>query len=302
MKVALIVPTLNAGHIWKEWLDALSHQTCRGDIELVIDSDSTDDTVQLAEAAGFVAHRIRRKDFNHGATRQFGVHLAPDADVLVFLTQDAILAYPNSMELIVNCFRDVQVGAAYGRQLPRKVANPIEAHSRLFNYPDHSQVKSFEDRKKFGIKTAFISNSFAAYRRAALEEIGGFPAQVIFGEDTYVAAKILMKGWKVAYCADAQVYHSHDYTLLQEFRRYFDVGVFHAREPWLQAEFGSAGGEGLRYVASEVNFLVKSNFLLIPSALMRNGFKLLGYRLGKHERFLPNALKRQLSMHNTYWQ
>ena len=79
MKVALIVPTLkNAGHIWKELLDALGQQTLRGDIELVIDSDSTDDTVKLAEAAGIVVHGISRKDFNHGATRQLGVHLAPD--------------------------------------------------------------------------------------------------------------------------------------------------------------------------------------------------------------------------------
>ncbi len=302
MKVALIVPTLNAGHIWKELLDALGQQTLRGDIELVIDSDSTDDTVKLAEAAGIVVHGISRKDFNHGATRQLGVHLAPDADVLVFLTQDAILACPNSIERIVDCFKDAQVGAAYGRQLPRKVANPIEAHARLFNYPVLGQVRTFEDRKRLGIKTAFISNSFAAYRRAALEEVGGFPAHVIFGEDMYVAAKLLINGWKVAYCADAQIYHSHDYTLSQEFRRYFDIGVFHTQEPWIQAEFGSAGSEGMSYVVSELKYLAKANFLLIPSALIRTGFKLLGYRLGKLERLLPNALKRRLSMHNTYWQ
>lgn len=301
MKIALIVPTLNAGHIWKEWLDALSQQTLRGDIELVIDSDSTDDTALVAEAAGIMVHRIRRKDFNHGATRQFGARLTPDSDLLVFLTQDAILAHPKTIERIVDCFKEPRVGAAYGRQLPHKEANPIEAHARFFNYPNISQVKTFEDRVRLGIKTAFISNSFAAYRRAALEEVGGFPAHVILSEDTYVAAKMLMKGWKVAYCADAQVYHSHDYTLLQEFRRYFDVGVFHAREPWIQAEFGGAGGEGMRYVISELEYLVKANFLLIPSALMRTGFKLLGYRLGKLERLWPNAVKRQLSMHNNYW-
>lgn len=302
MKVALIVPTLNAGNIWKEWLDALSQQILRGDLELVIDSDSSDDTVLLAEAAGLVTHRIKRKDFNHGATRQFGVHLVPDADIFIFLTQDAVLAYPNAIELIVECFKYTQVGAAYGRQLPRKLAKPIEAHARLFNYPGHSQIMSFEDRKKFGIKTAFISNSFAAYRRTALEDIGGFPAHVILSEDTYVAAKMLMKGWEVAYSADAQVSHSHDYTLLQEFRRYFDVGVFHARESWIQAEFGGAGGEGMNYVISELKYLAKANFLLIPQALIRTGFKLFGYRLGKLERLLPNVLKKKLSMHDNYWQ
>lgn len=302
MKIALIVPTLNAGHSWSEWLDALSQQTLRGEIELVIDSDSTDDTARCAEAAGMVVHRIRRKDFNHGATRQFGVRLAPDADLLVFLTQDAILADPMAIESIADCFEDPQVGAAYGRQLPHRGANPIEAHARLFNYPDQSQVKSFEDRKKFGIKTAFISNSFAAYRGAALEEVGGFPAHVILSEDTYVAAKMLVNDWKIRYCADAQVYHSHGYTFLQEFRRYFDIGTFHAQEPWIQAEFGGAGGEGMRYVLSELKYLVRANPLLILSALLRTGFKFLGYRLGKQEHSLANPIKRRLSMHKNYWQ
>lgn len=302
MKIALIVPTLNAGPGWSGWLDALSQQTLRGEIELVIDSDSTDDTARFAEAAGMVVHRIRRKDFNHGATRQFGVRLAPGADILVFLTQDAILANPKAIESIVDSFKDPEVGTAYGRQLPHRGANPIEAHARLFNYPKQSQVKSLEDKEKFGIKTAFLSNSFAAYRCTALAQVGGFPSDVIFGEDSCVAAKMLMKDWKVAYCADAQVYHSHAYTFLQEFRRYFDVGVLHAREPWIQTEFGGAGGEGMRYVLSELEYLVKEKPQLIPSALLRTGFKLLGYRLGKRERLLSNAVKRRLSMHKNYWQ
>jgi len=302
MKIALIVPTLNAGPAWSEWLHALGQQTARCQIELIIDSDSTDQTAEFARAAGMVVHQIRRKDFNHGATRQLGVHLALGADFLLFLTQDAILAKPKAIESIVDSFKDPKVGAAYGRQLPHQGANPIEAHARRFNYPEQSQVKSFEDKERFGIKTAFLSNSFAAYRYTALAQVGGFPSDVIFGEDSYVAAKMLMKGWNIAYCADAQVYHSHAYTFLQEFRRYFDVGVLHAREPWIQAEFGSAGGEGMRYVLSELEYLANEKPQLIPSALFRTGFKLLGYRLGKRERLFSNAVKRRLSMHKNYWQ
>jgi rhamnosyltransferase len=302
VKIALIVPTLNAGHIWKEWIEALRQQTLKADVELIIDSDSNDETVQQAESAKIAVHKIKRVDFNHGATRQLGVQLAPDADVLIFLTQDAILAHPKSIELIVAAFQDPGVGVAYGRQLPHKEAKPIEAHARLFNYPGVSKIKTFDDRAALGIKTIFISNSFAAYRGVALEEVGGFPANVILGEDTFVATKMVMKGWKIAYCADAQVYHSHDYTLLQEFCRYFDVGAFHVQEPWIQAEFGGARGEGMRYLTSELKYLIKVNFLLIPMALMRTGVKLLGYRLGKLEGFLAKSVKRKLSMHKNYWQ
>ena len=83
-----------------------------------------------------------------------------------------------------------------------------------------------------GIKAAFLSNSFAAYRRSALESVGGFPSDTIFGEDTFAAAKMLLNGWKIAYSAEATVYHSHNLTFIEEFRRYFDIGVFHSREKW----------------------------------------------------------------------
>jgi rhamnosyltransferase len=58
-----------------------------------------------------------------------------------------------------------------------------------------------------GIKSIFISNSFAAYRRSALLAVGGFRKDVIFGEDTVTAARLLLSGYQVAYSAQACVYH-----------------------------------------------------------------------------------------------
>lgn len=137
-----------------------------------------------------------------------------------------------------------------------------------------------DDRKRFGIKTAFISNSFAAYQRSALSDVGGFPADTIMNEDTYVAGKMLLSDWKIAYRADAQVYHSHDYRFLDEFKRYFDIGVFHARTRWLQVRFGNVSGEGRRYVISELRYLRSNAPSLIPSALLRSILKWLGFKLG----------------------
>jgi rhamnosyltransferase len=152
-----------------------------------------------------------------------------------------------------------------------------------------------------GIKSIFISNSFAAYRREALLASGGFPKNVIFGEDTITAARLLLSGWKVAYVAEAQVYHSHSYTWKQEFKRYFDIGVLHARARWLLQEFGTAGGEGGRFVRSELRYLWPLHWSLIPSALIRTALKLVGYRLGRIEKRLSPGLKRRLSMHPGFW-
>ena len=205
------------------------------------------------------------------------------------------------MQRLVAAFADPQVGVAYGRQLPADNATPIAAHARTFNYPPINSLKSSVDIQPLGIKTAFVSNSFAAYRRSALEDVGGFPDRCIVSEDTFVAAKMILAGWKVAYCADAQVYHSHNYTWRQEFQRYFDIGVFHAREPWVRREFGGAEGEGVRFLKSELKYLLREAPHLIPSALVRTVIKYLGFRAGLAERYLPVKLKSRLSMQKAFW-
>jgi len=300
-KIGLIVPTLNAGKLWQAWLYAFEQQTLKPDTLLLIDSSSGDDTVALARAHGFAVQVIPKSAFNHGGTRQLGVTALSGMDIIVFLTQDALLASPDAIEKLAAAFNDERVGAAYGRQLPHRNAGPIAAHARLFNYPAESQLRGLEDKNRFGIKTVFISNSFAAYRRNALMLVGGFPVDTIMNEDTYVAAKMLVSGWKMAYCADAQVFHSHDYNFRDEFKRYFDIGVFHIRSAWLQQTFGGASGEGLRFVVSEMRYLMKYAPWLIPSAVLRTGLKWLGFKLGALHRGLPKVIRSCFSLHKTYW-
>jgi len=300
-KVGLIVPTLNAGSLWESWLKAFAQQTRKPDCLLVIDSSSSDDTVALARAQGFDALVIPKSEFNHGGTRRLGVTMLSAVDIIVFLTQDALFASPDAIERLLAAFADERIGAAYGRQLPHRNPGLIASHARLLNYPAESQLRSLEDRTRFGIKTVFISNSFSAYRRNALLQAGGFPVDTIMNEDTYVAGKMLVSGWKIAYCADAQVFHSHDYSFLDEFKRYFDIGVFHTHTSWLQQIFGGASGEGLRFVISEMRYLMKQAPFLIPSAILRTGLKWQGYKLGSLNQQLPRAIRKCFSLHKTYW-
>ena len=116
-----------------------------------------------------------------------------------------------------------------------------------------------------------------------------------------VAAKMLLKGWRVAYVAEALVYHSHDYSVIQEFKRYFDIGVFHARESWIQREFGKAEGEGKRFVITELRYILKHCPYRIFEMALRDGMKFLGYRLGLCESKIRNSWKKRLSMTARYW-
>ena len=300
MVVRAVVPTLNAAADWPDFAPPLLASLAPEQV-LIVDSSSTDRTATLAQNAGFRLYSIQQSEFNHGATRQLAAELLPEADILIYLTQDAILTTPESIENLLRPFADSSVAAAYGRQLPRVGAGAIEAHARDFNYPEQSEIRSFASRQRLGFKTIFISNSFAAYRRSALMAAGGFPRQVIFGEDTLIAARLLMAGSKIAYVAEASVRHSHPYTWTQEFKRYFDIGVLHGRERWLQDSFGGTGGEGKRFVASELNYLRQKDPLRIPSGMIRTGLKLLGYKLGRSERNLSLAMKRRLSMNRRFW-
>jgi rhamnosyltransferase len=299
--VGIVIPTLNAGPTWTRWLTAFDSQTYKPASRLVIDSSSTDGTARQAQTHGFQVRSISRAAFNHGGTRQWGVELLKDADIIVFATQDALFASPEAISRLIACFEDERVGAAYGRQLPHENAGPIGAHARLFNYPYRSAVLELRDRARLGIKVAFLSNSFAAYRRSALLSIGGFPTDTIMNEDTYVAGKLLLSNWKIAYSAEATVRHSHDYRYRDEFRRYFDIGVFHARERWLRENFGDAAKEGRRFVISELHYLALHAPWLMPSAVMRTALKWLGYNLGLRERMVSSQIKRRLSLHRSYW-
>jgi rhamnosyltransferase len=300
--VGLVIPTLNAGASWTSCLEGIKNQSLKPRRLLNIDSASIDETTTLARSAGFEVIRIDRSQFNHGGTRQMAVEYLDDCNIIVFLTQDAILASRDTLAEIVRCFDDPSVAVAYGKQLPHKGATPIEAHARAFNYGPRTFRKDAAAAKQLGTKVFFCSNSFAAYRRSMLTDLGGFRSDLILGEDMEFAARAIKAGYANVYCATAPVYHSHDYTVAQIVERYFDIGVFDDMNPWMREQFGSHKGEGLRFIASELRYLVTHAPLEIPRALVQTAGKLVGYRLGRLERLLPTGIKRRLSMLPSYWR
>lgn len=301
-RVVLLVPTYNPGKSWSEFLTALQSQDTPPSQVIVLDSESSDGSAQAAQALGHTVHPVQRSQFNHGGTRQAGLdQYAQSADFAIFLTQDAILAHPEALSQLLAAFDDPQVAAAYGRQLPHASATPIAAHARLFNYPPVDHSVTVHDKASKGIKTCFLSNSFAAYRLSALRQVGGFAPDLILGEDMHLAARLLLAGHAIRYQAIAKVYHSHNYSLREEMARYFDTGVFHAQQSWLMSTFGGAGNEGLKFMSSEIKYLWQHAPGLIPQTLLRSFIKAAGFKLGRCSRLLPRSLIRQLSMHKGYW-
>lgn len=301
MDISVIIPTFNAERYLPTLLKKLSHQTVSFEL-IIIDSSSTDNTLQIAKQYTDHIMTIPQSEFDHGGTRTKAAKRAKGA-FLVFLTQDALPCTDDAIETLLMPFQDTQVAAVYGRQLPYESTSLFGKHLRAFNYPETSYVRTIEDASTYGIKTAFLSDSFAAYRRSAMEEVDWFKNGLIVGEDTHIGAKLLQKGYAIAYAADAQVFHSHSYSPVEEFQRYFDIGVFHTKEEWILKHFGKAEGEGGRYVKSELSYLIDQKaWLRIPEFFLRNAMKYTGYKLGRQYEKLPQSLVRKLSMHTGWWE
>ena len=286
----LIIPTLNAGPMWREVIRAIQSQQGISTQVLVVDSDSTDDTVLWAQEAGWRVVGIEPSSFNHGGTRQWAIDLLEaksknELEFVVFLTQDAILHGAEALMRLMEPFRDQQVAGVYGRQLPHVNATPYAASLRTLHYPAMSLRKRFKDKDQLGLKTAFFSNSFGAYRIDALKAIGGFPSSVPLGEDMYVCAKMLMAGYEIQYCAESMVMHSHNFTYREEFKRYQATGAFHAQESWLLAIFGGVSHEGSttmkRQFSAYKQLQSNNKSIAYLDLFYRNFLKFMAYYLGR---------------------
>ena len=300
IKCVLIIPVFNPDEKLVKNIEILKKQNNILLETLIIDSGSNHQYEKNCDK-DIKVMKIPCQDFDHGGTRQWGISLYPNVDVYVFITQDAILSNVDAIAKLVNVFCDENVGAVYGRQIPHINANMFAKIAREINYKNKSYIYSFGDKDKYGIKTCFMSNSFAAYRKNAMEDVGGFPRDTILSEDMYVAAKMLVKGWKIGYVADACVYHSHNYTVWQEFKRYFDIGVFHSRERWIRNIFGEAEGEGKKYILLELKRVMTENPYAILEMFVRDVAKFLGYKLGTVEKHLPKKLKIKLAMNKGFF-
>lgn len=300
-KISVIIPTLNAARCLPELFNAIQLQAAAADEILIIDSSSDDQTFQIAKDHSATVITIQRNEYDHGRTRTLAAKQA-SGDILIFMTQDALPVNADSFfGLIETLQSNADIAAVFGRQIPVSDASPFAGHLRCFNYPDTPYVYSFEDRKRYGLRTAFLSNSFAAYRKQDLAAIGYFKEGLIYGEDMHAAARLLAAGKKIAYSTQAKVFHSHNYSVFDEFRRYFDMGIFHAEEPWLLETFGKPGRLGYDFLKSECAYLSnRRQYHLILVSFLRSAMKFAGYKFGKIHRFLPWHLKRRITS-NPAW-
>lgn len=267
---------------------------------LVVNSSSNDGTVELAQEMGAEVLLIPRSLFNHGSTRE-RARLYLKTDIVVMVTPDAYPVGQQLLEKLVEPITREEAAVSYARQIPHDGACFFESFPRRFNYPEKSEMRSIFDLNKYGVYTFFCSDTCAAYSNAVLDEIGGFES-ALFGEDTVAVAKILRKGHKIAYVAEAVVKHSHKYTLKQEFKRHFDIGLSRKQCEHLFAGAGKDSQRGAAYVKELFREVASKKPHLLPYAFFQSLVKWGGYQIGRRSIHAPDWFKKMLSSQDFYWK
>lgn len=301
MKVDVIIPTYHPDDRFQKTIEMLLQQTVLPDKIRIVNTEERFWKKEIQELSSkIVVTHIKKQEFDHGASRNLGASDSK-ADVLLFMTQDAVPADELLIEHLLNYLQKEKTAAVYARQLPNENCSDVERYTRDFNYGEKSRVKSQKDVKELGIKTYFCSNVCAAYKRDIFVQQKGFISRTIFNEDMIYCGGVIQAGFYVAYAADARVYHSHNYTPLEQMKRNFDLGVSQADHPEI-FEGISSENEGIRMVKDAVGYFVKQgNFGAVFDMVLQSAFKFTGYRLGKSYKKLSKKLILCLTSNKAYW-
>ena len=298
MKVSIIILSKNGQECIQKCLDKVCNQNYDHDYEVVvIDSGSTDKTLEIIKKYPLRLYEISSDDFRHSKTRNLGASFAK-GEFVVFLSQDAEPLDENWLyHLTLPLLKDVWVGAVFGRQIPTKESNPVNRFRVQWIYGEDSFTKSRDSGFEFPRALFSFSNVNSATRKDLLSRFP-FREDLFFCEDVSLAKQLITNGYTIVYSSEAPVFHSHNFGIGEAFSRYFDVAVAYKKIGILE-ETKKIEKEGNKYVLEELRYLIKnSHSLWIFYSLINNLIKYMGFKIGCAEQLVPLLLKKKISK---YW-
>ena len=302
--ISIVIPVKNGGGGLRTMLEAIQSQEVNDEVEVVVvDSGSTDGSQELARSFGAAVHEIPPEQFNHGGTRNLGAKLAR-GETIVFTVDDAEPVGTDWLETLVAPLREKNgIAGTYSRHMAHEHAPAYLRHYTEYRWGPTPRVQRARTADEMGVRTAQFANVSSAIRRPLLEQFP-FADDLVTGEDAEWAGRVLLAGYEIAYVPGSVVRHSHDYTLADWFRRYFDQGAASHRTV-IRGRGSSVGAvrrEGARYVAAELRWMWRNGERrAIPHTLVCEATRYLALRIGAHHGRLPVSLKRRWSQWPTYW-
>lgn len=213
-KVSIVFRALNEENWFDHALQACHKQILDDgdDMELVlVDSGSTDDTLNIAKRHGCNIFHISKSEFTFGRSLNIGCEGAT-GDILVFISAHCIPSDEHWLSRLIGPLKTNQCDYVYGGQvgLPN-VTRFSEDQVFAHYYPEVSNLTQ---------DNFFCNNANSAIKTEVWEKYR-FDEQVTGLEDMVLAKQVFEAGGQIGYVADASVMHIHEETLSQVQRRFY---------------------------------------------------------------------------------
>lgn len=268
--VAVIIRTKNEEEFIRETLEAVCAQTKRADEIIVVDSGSSDNTLQIVSCYRTTVVQIEPEEFTYGRALNIGFGRA-NSDVLVSLSADAHPADENWLAKLTAGLKSARTAGVYGRQIARPGTSLSERRDLEIRFGTERRVQS-EDY--------FFSNVSSAIKREVWERLR-FNESIAAAEDWDWAHRAQQEGYVVVYEPDALVFHSDDDAFVEAYRRMRRVARGAAiLDPSLRVSFKQVIAETATETALDMRFIAKSGVEL--KSFFYSPFYRLARSLGKY--------------------
>ncbi|MGN2368641.1 glycosyltransferase [Clostridium cagae] len=281
MKISIICPLYNA----ENYIYNLNNYILTQELDseqaieiLYVLTRSKDKSEEILKELNCNYYIVESKDFSHSKTREMMVSFA-SGDIIIFISQDIKMKNKLWLKNLVAPIIKGECEASFSRQICEN--NSIEKYTREKNYPKESRLVSKKDIEKYGLLTFFYSDASSAVSTKVYKELNAYDGKnIIINEDMYFAHKLIHAGYRIKYCANSEIYHSHIFTFKQLYNRYFDTGVFFKENSYLMKYKGNESGFTLvKYVLKRA--LEDRNVKVIFSLLPNFGVRYIAMKLGQ---------------------
>lgn len=271
MNIDIICPLYNAENYIKSLHESLLIQenVCIHSINYVL-TISKDNTEEILKELTANYTLVEPENFSHSYTREMAAKKCK-GDIIVFISQDIKIKRKDWLYYLTKDIVEGHCEAAYSRQIADK--NNIEKYTREKNYPNKSYIKTIDDIDKMGLNTFFFSDAASAINRKVFEALDYYDGKKLASnEDQYIAYKLIMNGYRIKYCAESEVIHSHDFDFSSLYKRYHATGEFYRLEPYMKSYGTNRAGAGMaKYIIKRIiedkNIVAALEFL--PNMLAR---------------------------------
>lgn len=280
MNVEIICPLYNAEKYIISLNESLKKQE---DVEIhkisYILTKSKDNTEQILKNISAQYSVIEQNQFSHSLSRE-KIAMKSESDIIVFVTQDVEIRDSKWLAKLIKPIKNGEAEATFSRQLTKY--DNIEKYTREKNYPEESYIVSKDNLKERGLQTFFFSDASSAIKTDIFKKLGGYDGKKLpTNEDMYIAYKIIMNDYRIKYCANSIVYHSHDFSFKQLFKRYYDTGVFFRTNKYLN-NYGTnkTGGSLAKYILRRA--VADKNWRVLFRFLPDMGIRFIGMKIGMY--------------------